>query len=305
MENKQKKGSLQFLLPTVVILFLQFGVSFFFMELRTLVFMAKYRGNGDYLSFSNELMETLSDVSFLSWSSTAYAIIGAILFFFWYKKIKPADEVRPDDSLRGYPVTIIFGILLFAVAGQYVSMYLMDVLSYMFPDWLDYYLEIMESAGLTGENGYALSTVLYAVLAGPVVEEACFRGVTYQYARKSYPFWSANIAQALLFGGLHMNPLQSVYAFAFGLALGMIYEKTRNIYISIFIHIAYNGCGMVLENFIDLGETPVTYYLTLLTSMCAMYFGYVLIARSEDKRAARQNAAGTEGVDEDSDEARM
>ncbi len=306
MENNQKKGSLQFLLPTVVILFLQFGISFFLMELRALVFMAQYKGKIDYQKFSNDLIDVLSDVEFLSWSSTVYAVIAAAIFFFWYKKLKKRDEVKQDDSLKSYPVTLIFGILLFAAAGQYVTTYMMDVISYMFPEWLDYYVEIMESAGLTGEDGYALSTVIYAVLAGPAAEELCFRGATFQYARKHYPFWSANIAQALLFGALHMNPLQSVYAFAVGLAFGAVYEKTRNIYISIFIHIAYNSCGMLFDQFMELGDTPVMYYLTLLTSMCAMYFGYVLIIRSEDTRSERIKAANhTENEDTDENAGQM
>ncbi len=278
---------MRFLLPSVVILLLQFGIEFFFMELRVVIFAAGYNGSGDYAAFAGQLVTALTDVDFLSWASTAYAVTAILIFALWYKKVKPFDEVKTDDSLRGYSFLLYFGIVLFACAAQYVSMYLMSVLSYMFPDWLAYYEEIMESAGLTGTDGYAVSTILYAVLFGPIAEELCFRGVTYQYARQHFPFWSANISQALLFGAMHMNPLQSVYAFVLALAIGAIYEKTRNIFVPILIHICYNGGGMLLENYMDLGDTPVTFYLTLFASLCATYFGYIIIERAENARAAK------------------
>lgn len=267
---------------------LQFGVSFFFMELGAIWFAAGYqKDNVDYFTFMNELVTALTDTDLLIWGSVVYACIAVVLFGFWYKKLKPYDEVKTEDSLKGYPVLLYAGIILFAFAAQYVSMYLIDVLSYMFPDWLEYYYELMESAGLAGEDGISAATLIYAVLVGPIAEELCFRGVTYQYARKYFPFWSTNIAQALLFGAMHMNPLQSTYAFFIAVLFGMIYEKTRNIYITIFLHILYNGSGVLLEKFIELGETPVTFYVTLFASLCAAYIGYMMIAKAEDMRTVK------------------
>ena len=288
MPEKERKGSYRFLLPTAVIMALQFAMSFFFMELRAVYFAAGYRKEADYNTFMQDLTTALTDTDLLTWASVAYSLVATILFAFWYKKMKPAyDEVKTDDSLKYYPAFLYAGILLFAIAAQSVSMYLIDVLSYMFPDWLAYYYEIMDAAGLTGENGYAVSTIVYAVFAGPLAEELCFRGVTYQYARKFFPFWTANIAQALLFGAMHMNPLQSTYAFFLALFFGMVYEKTRNIFVTIFLHILYNGSGLLLENLIDTGDTPVEFYITLFASLCVGYIGYIMIAKAEDVRTER------------------
>ena len=296
MEIRQKKGAFRFLLPTLVILLLQTGVSFFFMELAVIIYTAGFERGGDYQAYMDGLFDALSNVDFLSWTSTAYAVVGVIVFGLWYKHIKPNDEVKKDDSLRHYSFLLYFGIILFACAAQYVCMYMIDVFAYLFPDWLSLYEEIMESAGLSGDNGYSLSTVVYAALVGPVCEELCYRGVTYQYARAHFPFWSANISQALLFGAMHMNPMQSAYAFLVGLAFGAIYEKTRNIKVSILVHIAFNGCGILLENYMSEGDTPVVFYLTLFTSLCATYFGYILIARAEDSRTLRlARQSGTNG----------
>lgn len=292
MPEKQRKGSYLFLLPSAVIMVLQFAMSFFFMELGAVFFAASYSKTADYNTFMRELAAALTETELLTWASVAYAVVAIILFWFWYKRIKPlCDEVKTDDSLKHYPALLYAGLVLFAAAAQYVSMYLINVLSYMFPDWLEYYYELMDAAGLTGEDGYAVSTVIYAAFVGPIAEELCFRGVTYQYARKYFPFWTANIAQALLFGAMHMNPLQSAYAFAIGLFFGLIYEKTRNIFVTIILHILYNGSGMLLENILDTGDTPVEFYVTLFISLCAGYIGYMMIAKAEDMRAIRLKAS--------------
>ena len=57
---------------------------------------------------------------------------------------------------------------------------------------------------------------VYTIILAPVGEELVFRGLTYRFARKALPFWGANILQAALFGVMHLNLFQGLYAFFLG-----------------------------------------------------------------------------------------
>ncbi len=69
----------------------------------------------------------------------------------------------------------------------------------------------------------------------PFVEEFLFRGVILSQFRK-YGDVFAVIASALLFGLLHRNFSQIVFAFICGLALGITLVRTNNIWIPVGIH---------------------------------------------------------------------
>ena len=111
--------------------------------------------------------------------------------------------------------------------SQFFCDFLTTVVSTIVPRWLEQYKELLENAGLDDNIGPLL--LLYSVLLGPICEELIFRGVTLRLARKALPFWFANLFQAVLFGIYHMNWIQGIYAFAFGILLGYICEKGGSI----------------------------------------------------------------------------
>ena len=80
-----------------------------------------------------------------------------------------------------------------------------------------------------------------AVIIAPVVEECLFRDKVYTYARKAFHSeWVPLVYQALLFGIMHMNMYQGMYAFVNGLLLGYCYKKTGNLKLCIAMHAANN-----------------------------------------------------------------
>ena len=82
-------------------------------------------------------------------------------------------------------------------------------------------------------NGGILLSVLSSAILAPIAEELIFRygicGVAY---RKNWKF--GMILSAAMFGVMHMNPIQSTYAFLMGLVLAYVYIKSDyNLLISI------------------------------------------------------------------------
>ena len=93
------------------------------------------------------------------------------------------------------------------------------------------------------------------------VEELIFRGLTLKILEKAFPFWAANILQALYFGIIHGNIIQSSYAFFAGLLFGSVMYKYKSLKYVIWCHFFVNFLGMVL------GMFPVPLWLGVLLTI--------------------------------------
>ena len=282
MNRSSQRGKIrQFLwcmAPSVVILALQNAAVVFGSQVY--VVWMFWQAHGDIDGFGERFSEGLTSAGFLMSVSLGYAAVGILIFAVWYRSLKRKLGLRTDkDSLRGYPPYLFAGILLFAAAAQYVCEYLVVILAKLQPDWLAWYEELIQSLNLSGQNADIL-VIAYTVFFGPVCEELCFRGLTFQLAGRILSPSMTNLIQALLFGGMHANPLQSAYAFVFGWLLGQIYLETENLAVTILIHILFNGAGMCLTQFIGVGTTPATFFGILFASLSLAYCGFLLIRKA-------------------------
>ncbi len=256
---------------------------------------------GDYMDYIMKMSEGMLNPNLLAWLSLAYAITCTIWFGCWYYRMRynlPHEETHGPAVVRdravevasrhrglfeGYSWLVIPGIILLAFGGQYVCNFLAEFLGSVFPAWYDFYAEIMKTVGLDNADNLGVPLFLYAIIFGPACEELTFRGLCFGYARRSVGFWGANIISAVLFGLMHMNPLQASYAILLGLILGAIFEKSRNIVLVILIHVAFNLSSVILAPIMTLGDTPFTFFIILLVSLLATYVGFELVIRSIPK----------------------
>lgn len=187
----------------------------------------------------NDFFELTADINFNTLLSIIFSVFCIAVFSIWYYKSCGGNfKINVKKSFHPYE---ILGIIFLIPGTQFMSSIVSSLVSLLFPSWLEDYLELMESAGLSGE--IPLLMMIYSVLLAPVSEELVFRGVTMRIARRAFPFWIANIVQALLFGIFHMNPLQGCYTFVLGLVLGYICEKGGTIYHVILFHFLFNLWG--------------------------------------------------------------
>lgn len=113
--------------------------------------------------------------------------------------------------------------------------------------------DYMEMAGTTG-FGKSPFAIFAAVCLAPIGEEFLCRGICMNFGKKAFgKFWYANILQALLFGVLHMNWVQGVYAFFIGLVLGILVERYDSLLPAMLVHFIVNFSSStwvpkVLEN---------------------------------------------------------
>lgn len=93
----------------------------------------------------------------------------------------------------------------------------------------------------------AVVTGIFVVLVAPVVEELFFRGFLYQALRNSWGTVLGVIGSGAIFGGIHLEPDKFVPLFALGVALAMLFQKTRSIWPSIMLHAINNALAFAVS----------------------------------------------------------
>jgi len=89
--------------------------------------------------------------------------------------------------------------------------------------------------------------VLLIVVAAPISEEICFRGMLYGGLRERWPRIAAALFAGLIFGALHaLTGLSAVPPLiAFGFVLCLLYEKTGSIVPGIILHMLNNSVALL------------------------------------------------------------
>ena len=105
------------------------------------------------------------------------------------------------------------------------------------PSIVETYMELAEIAGL-GTDPFV---IFAAICLAPIGEELLCRGLTMKYAEKAFgKFWVANVLQAIVFGVMHANWVQGIYAFLIGIALGYMTKKYKSIIPAMICHFVVN-----------------------------------------------------------------
>ena len=144
--------------------------------------------------------------------------------------------------------------------------------------------------------------VIYTCLIAPFMEELIFRGVLLKKARR-FGDRTAVVFTAVMFGLMHGNLNQFLYAVVIGLVLGYIAVRTNRILYNVLIHMAVNSFSTVLVLVEDglnaLGFTGAaaafsmgSFILILLLIVAGIYF-FIRDGRRYWWQMGRQNGYPT------------
>ncbi len=91
--------------------------------------------------------------------------------------------------------------------------------------------------------------VVLIVIAAPISEEVCFRGMLYGGLRTRLPRYPAALVTGLIFGGLHATTgIPAVPPLiVFGFLLALLYEKTGSILPGIMLHMLNNIVALLAQ----------------------------------------------------------
>jgi len=153
----------------------------------------------------------------------------------WFKTQKTLTPYTTRNT------ALIFAVSFFAFAGLNITISFLfeitDVVRF-FPS----YAELSE----VFRSGNLIIRFMVIVIAAPIVEELCCRGIILNRLLTWTRTWVAVLIQAALFGIMHFNIFQGLYAFAVGVAIGFLYTRFRKLWLCIVAHLAFNLVAFVL-----------------------------------------------------------
>ena len=295
------------LLPFVLIEVIQVAASIFMSQIAVGLYVYHFHGitMQEFLDGlkGQDVVNVILYGTYLIYEVVALIVFGVYYYQHFYKKSSKKYNrngfidmrfPEPNVSFRGYnPVKFVVGVILFAVGMLIVVQYMMSALAVLFPMWLAELMQLEEAAGLTDMTPL---TLIYVCIIGPMVEELGFRGLSTEYLRRGFGFWGTCIIQAIIFGVMHMNPMQACYAFVIGLGLGYVYLKTGNIIVTMVLHMVYNSTTTGLSYIpwdnasteaAEVATTgtmaPVMSFFILLAGIVATYVGIKLLVKMKKR----------------------
>ena len=122
------------------------------------------------------------------------------------------------------------------------------------------------------DSNIFIQLLMVGILA-PVVEELVYRGIVFNRLSEWLPTWAVVLISSLLFGIVHLNPIQILYATAFGFILAWQYLRSRNLWIPIIAHFVFNSVNAIFLNFYVTGVSSMEW----LTSVWFIPAGVLII----------------------------
>jgi membrane protease YdiL (CAAX protease family) len=164
----------------------------------------------------------------------AKAVIAIGLIWAAYKLIivhlgdHPRDDLPLAEAPKGLALGLLFGFLLFSVVVGVAAI-----------------ADVYNIVGEGGTGALVAALIATAILPG-FMEELLFRGILFRWLEEFGGSWFALFLTSAFFGASHlMNPNASLIA-AFGIAveagvlLGGAYMLTRNLWMAMGLHAAWN-----------------------------------------------------------------
>ena len=106
----------------------------------------------------------------------------------------------------------------------------------------------METAEALYRPGFAFGLVGIGIIV-PIMEEMVFRVLVYKRMRRTMEMKKAIIMSALVFGIMHGNIVQFVFAFAIGIMLAYLHEISDNPLVPMAGHVAVNVTSLVFTEY--------------------------------------------------------
>lgn len=203
------------------------GAFFFFTILDQYVFSEILTG-----TFGTALYGILSSACYM-----AAFFISGVLFYFFNPKT-PTQPIRFELKLPAVTPLLIFGGLAVITAAAYLNSWFCILIGYEIPAEMLPYQDY--------DNPSVVIMYMTTAIAPAFAEEFLFRGVIYGNLR---PFGrtQAILISAALFSLMHQNIGQTIYTFAGGVAMAIMYEVTGNIWCGVLFHLFNNEISVITE----------------------------------------------------------
>lgn len=200
---------------------------------------------GMILSKNSTYIERLIDNTGIQFVLMITAVLIAYIPVYFYMKrqgLLLQTQLRKTES---NPKIIWIGLILVLAASSVGSLVLIPIESAA--NWFGY-TTIMEME-VGNDAFYYISSFLYVVIIGPIVEELVYRGGILMALRR-FGDQFAVVVSAIIFGLMHANIPQIIFATLVGLILGYICVKTNSLRYVIIIHMLNNLIATIMSDYL-------------------------------------------------------
>lgn len=160
----------------------------------------------------------------------------------FYKQDRAVEKVVYGEKEKQSALQLIKEVLLTICATAALGIAVNNIIA-MTP--LITASEGFQEANTAFFAGDVIYELLGSCLVIPLAEELLFRGVVYKRLRMLFPLKTAILLSAFLFGILHVNLVQFLYAAILGTLLAFLMEKTGKLIYAVIGHIAANVVAVI------------------------------------------------------------
>lgn len=167
----------------------------------------------------------------------AAAVTIPLMYFASYKPTQEAFSGKPHIS-KELGINIIYIVVITLL----ISLALNNIIS-MTP-----LVQMSGGYAQANENFYGSTLMLELIgsaILSPIMEELVFRGIVFGNLRKIMSIGTAIFLSAFLFGIVHFNIVQFIYAFLLGIVLALFMYKSGHMYAAMVGHIAANAFAVL------------------------------------------------------------
>ena len=215
------------MLQTIKLVIYYFLYQLLFTSLVTLptVWTQLMQNGGDLTSYAEAGSST--NMIGLSMVLSGIAMIWHLIHFKYVKfQLKSFSEVSSKTIGLSIPL-IVAGMIFANLCCEFLNL----------PDYIQ-------------ATSYAMSRNVFGIISitimAPLVEELLFRGAIQGHLlRKGMNPWTALFVASAIFGIVHMNPAQILFAFAIGLIFGWLYYRTGSLVPGIVGHFINNSIACI------------------------------------------------------------
>ncbi len=210
------------------------------------------------------------------------SLIGALLalVFLWVVFVVKNSFSDKQESIFSYcrlkktPSMYIAVALLMGIGFSFFlnSMLALTQVERYFPEHQELMKQLMHHPNI-------LLSLLGVGLVVPLVEEIAFRGIIFNRMREDLPLIAALFLQALVFGAIHLNYLQSGYAFIGGILLGLVYMWAGSLWVPLALHVGWNITSIIVIQVVEPEVTMVYILSTFLIGLVLVVAGIIFYKR--------------------------
>ena len=200
------------------------------------------------------------------------SILVVVIYYLIYTLMKKSflNKIKatlPDKA--SYLPTIVIG-----ASGQYATLLGLGLIMSLLPQsWLDAFNQTNEAV----EGANPILSFITVVILAPLFEEILCRGLILNTLRNVMPRWVAIVLSSAIFGVIHGNPIQFIYATVIGILLGYLYTKYESIIVPIICHLVFNLMSMINSYIGTEGETITTIIIGLIAYASVPIFIFAIV----------------------------